>query len=193
MATLRKQLKIRWKRPPTAYWSGFLRWRAFLIPCKIAELCANIVHASPFLFFPGKLRMRWCCHRKRVPPSKSLTSIWGIYSVVVESVCLCSVQWLSTAIDWAANTDAPPHPLLCDTFLLALDDSDAHTLQWSKGAVNRCKSHPGGWGYSEANPIDLLAVNCRAIMAGLPGFGRLNLGIFKLKITMAVSFSIDHA
>jgi len=103
MATLRKQLKIRWKRPPTAYWSGFLRWRAFLIPCKIAELCANIVHASPFLFFPGKLRMRWCCHRKRVPPSKSLTSIWGIYSVVVESVCLCSVQWLSTAIDWAAN------------------------------------------------------------------------------------------
>jgi len=30
-------------------------------------------------------------------------------------------------------------------------------------------------------------------MSGLPRFGRLNLGIFKLKITMAVSFSKPKA
>lgn len=139
MATSKELLEIRGK----GHRLHIPRWRTFWIACKIAVLGANISHTTPSVLFFRKILSVMvlsdnACH---------LQSRWhrfepSTYKPVVKSVCLflCSVQWLSTAIDWTGTTDALLYPLLCDTFLLALDDSNAHTLQWSKGAVNRCKS-----------------------------------------------------
>lgn len=166
MATSKELLEIRGK----GHRLHIPRWRTFWIACKIAVLGANISHTTPSVLFSRKILSVMvlsdnACHLQsrwhRFKPSTYKPVCEKCVSISMQCSMTLDRNWLSRHHRCSSISSVIRHFFVGSRWFQC---SHASVV---KGSSQQVQIHSVGWGFSEANSVDLFAVCSVVVLGGL--------------------------